>query len=774
MFQRTINDFAAYVVAESATIMSLFSRIIIGIFSLCVSFSSLAQSGTIEGYIKDVDTKAPINGASINLKSDKAGDNTDAFGSFRFTDLAAGEYELIASHIGYRTEIVSIEVKPNLVSSVTVQMRKSDLDLSEVRVDTKKNIGLNTLSQVDIMLRPVNTSQDILRIVPGVFIAQHAGGGKAEQIFLRGYDIDHGTDINLSVDGMPVNMLSHAHGQGYADLHFVIPETIEKVTFEMGPYNAEKGNLATAGFVDFRTKDFISNNSIKAEAGDFNTQRYAGLFKLFNNESEKPKQQFYVASEYFTSDSYFDNPQNFHRFNVMGKYNAWFGNQSQLTVSLSTFDSKWDASGQVPDRAVKAGVIPRFGSIDNSEGGNTSRTNFNIRFNKQWNSNWKTTDQFYYINYHFNLYSDFTFFLKDPVHGDEINQRESRNIYGYTTTASKAWMLGNKKTVTDLGAGFRYDNINDIALNHVVKREFIESFEKGDINEGNAFAYWNQQLNLSNKFTIDGGFRYDFFTFGYRNSLAGETNFRHQTRGILSPKLNFSYSPSATVKLYLNNGVGFHSNDTRVILNNEAKNILPKVYGTDLGIIIKPIRKLVLKTTLWHLYSEQEFVYVGDEGVVEPSGKTRRMGIDFSARYQVLSWLFADADVNLTRARAIGEAKGENYVPLAPSFTSIGGLTVKLKDGLHGSLRYRFIDHRPANEDYSITAQGYFITDVVIGYHWKSFDVFASVENAFNRKWREAQFDTESRLQNEPDAISEIHYTPGTPRYLKGGVSFSF
>jgi len=752
-------------------------RILCFSLSLALLFaanSSFAQKGSIEGYLKDMDTKTPIYGATINIVTDNKGDNTDAFGSFRFTGLAAGQYELVASHIGYKTEIIPVEVKENLASTVMAAMKKNNLDLSEIKLSSKKNSGLNSLGQVDIMLRPVNTSQDILRVVPGVFIAQHAGGGKAEQIFLRGYDIDHGTDISLSVDGMPVNMVSHAHGQGYADLHFLIPETIEKTDFEMGPYNTEKGNFATAGFVDFRTKDFITNNSLKIEAGNFNTQRITGLFKLFNKETGKNKQQFYVASEYFKSDSYFDAPQDFHRFNMMAKYNAWFGNQSQLTVSASTFDSKWDASGQVPERAVQTGIIFRFGSIDNSEGGNTSRSNLNIRFAKQWKNNWKTTDQFYYSRYHFNLYSNFTFFLDDAENGDEIQQRESRNIFGYHTSASKTWMLGSKKTITGLGGGFRFDDVKDIELSHVRKRQFINAVQKGDVKETNTFIYWDQQLELTNQLSINAGIRYDHFRFGYKNKLAEKTNFHYQSRGIISPKLTISYSPNSTIKLFLNNGVGFHSNDARVILNNEAKDILPLVYSTDLGLSLKPVKNLLLKVTAWHLYAEQEFVYVGDAGIVEPSGKTRRMGIDLSVRYQLNSWLYADADLNLTKARAIGENKNEDYVPLAPSLTSIGGLSAKFKNGFSGSLHYRFIDDRPANETYSVTAEGYFLTDAVLRYRLKKFEITASVENIFNKKWKEAQFDTQSQLQSEPDPVSEIHYTPGSPRFLKLGIQFDF
>jgi hypothetical protein len=734
---------------------------------------SFSQKGKIEGYISDAENKTPLNGASVIISGNK-GDNTNEFGKFSIVGINPGQYELVVTHISYKTEIIPVEVKEDIVSTASVAMKKANLDLAEVKVNGKKSSPLNTIGAVDIMLRPVNTSQDVLRIVPGLFIAQHAGGGKAEQIFLRGYDTDHGTDINITVDGMPVNMVSHGHGQGYADLHFLIPETVEKVNFDKGPYFSNKGNLASAGYAEFHTKEFLKNNSIKIEAGQFNTQRVVGMLKLFNKESEKTRQQLYVASEYFRSDSYFESPQDFHRFNLMGKYNAWFGNQSQLTITASTFDSKWNASGQVPDRAVQSGMIGRFGSLDDSEGGNTSRTNFNIRYARQWKNNWKTTDQLYYSRYHFNLYSNFTFFLNDPANGDEINQREKRNIYGYNTTASKAWLLGNKNANTEFGAGFRHDNVMGIELSRAVKRQFIDCIQKGDVKETNSYLYWNQGLELTDKLSVNGGLRFDHFKFSYRDVLAGETNFRDQQRSILSPKLNFSYAPSSTVKIYLNNGIGFHSNDTRVILNNDAKDILPRVFGTDLGLILKPVKNLILKTALWHFYSEQEFVYVGDAGIVEPGGKTRRVGIDVSARYQFTSWLFGDLDLNYTKARAIGEAKGENYIPLAPSFTSIGGISAKMKNGFGGSIRYRFMAHRPANEFNSVQAEGYFITNILLSYPWKKFEFTISAENIFNQQWREAQFDTESRLQFEPQPVSEIHYTPGSPGFLKAGISFKF
>jgi len=732
-----------------------------------------SQSGTIEGVISDAALKIPVSGASINLNTTK-GDNSDVFGRFSLPFVTPGEYELVISHIGYHTEIKQVEVKASSVNILNVSLHRSQLDLSEIRLNSKKSSSLNTIGAIDIKLRPINTSQDILRIVPGLFIAQHAGGGKAEQIFLRGFDIDHGTDINITVDGMPVNMVSHAHGQGYADMHFVIPETVEKANFDKGPYFTNKGNLATAGYVALETKDFLNENQIKLHAGLFNTQRIVGQFKLLNKNSETLRQQLYVASEYYKSDGYFDAPQNFHRFNTLLKFTSIFNSKTKLTLLASALDSKWNASGQIPERAVADGSISRFGSIDNSEGGNTNRYNISATLN-QWHKNgWQSSYQVFYVKNIFNLYSNFTFFLNDPVNGDEINQKENRNLWGYNGSASKQYNAGSKRMSTTLGYGIRYDEVNGARLDHVVDRVFLNHIQNGEIKESNVFLYLNQDIELSSRLNVNAGLRYDYLSFGYKDLLAGATAFTKEQKGTFSPKINFTFNTSTKLKIYLNNGVGFHSNDSRLITNNTAKNSLPKVWGSDLGIIVKPNKNLVLKSALWHLYSQQEFVYVGDEGIVEPSGKTRRWGIDASVRYQIKSWLYFDLDINYAHPRAIGEPKGNDYVPLAPVFTSVGGLSVKTKNGINGSLRYRYISDRPATEDNTVVAKGYFITDAVFSYTYKKFEFSLSGENLFNTKWKEAQFDTESRLKNEINPISEIHFTPGTPVFLKLGVAVKF
>ena len=234
------------------------------------------------------------------------------------------------------------------------------------------------------------------------------------------------------------------------------------------------------------------------------------------------------------------------------------------------------------------------------------------------------------------------------------------------------------------------------------------------------------------------------------------------------------YNQSNALQLYFKTGKGFHSNDTRVVLAQEANKILPAAFGFDLGYIWKPSPKMLVNMAYWHLYLEQEFVYVGDAGIVEPSGKTRRQGVDLSYRYQPLEWLFWNLDINYTHARAIEEAAGENFIPLAPDFTFVSGLNLLFKSGLYGGLNVRHLADRPANEDNSIVADGYTITDLNAGYNWKNMSLGIQVQNLFDIAWNETQFATESRLQNEPTAVEEIHFTPGTPFFIKATIQYNF
>ena len=320
-------------------------------------------------------------------------------------------------------------------------------------------------------MRGVTNSQEVLRIVPGLFIGQHQGGGKAEQIFLRGFDCDHGTDIALFADGIPVNLVSHAHGQGYADSHFIIPETIGDVIFKKGPYYAERGDLCTSGFVNFNTRNSLDTNVVRLEGGMFNTYRALGMFNLLNKEQKRKGQSWYVASEYRYTDAYFDNPQHFNRFNAFTKYNGKISKSSNLAFSASHLWSKWNASGQIPTEAVDKGLVGFYGALDPKEGGNTTRTNVNAQLLTSLPNGDVIKNQLYYTHYTFDLHTNFTFFLVDSINGDEIRQRESRNMAGYNGSYNHIGYFGNTQLATEVGLGARFDATNNSELSHTPSTE---------------------------------------------------------------------------------------------------------------------------------------------------------------------------------------------------------------------------------------------------------------------------------------------------------------
>lgn len=742
---------------------------------LALTFPALAQNGSITGKISNELSGEALVGTTISIAELQMHTHADERGAFSFRDLQPGHYTLDLSLLGFDARKIPVDVENGTPAKVSVELTPIALNLSEVTINQQSDISktMSVINKIDLELRPVRSSQDILRMIPGLVTAQHAGGGKAEQIYLRGFDIDHGTDIRVTVDGMPVNMVSHAHGQGYADLHFLIPETIGKIDFNKGPYYTQQGDFTTAGYADFNTRNALEKSTIKLETGKFDTYRAVGLIDLLGQNNAN--QNAYFASELLFTNGPFESPQNFSRVNLMGKYNGLIGKDRVLTISLSTFNSKWEASGQIPERAVKSGLITRFGALDDNEGGNTSRTNANIKLLKTFNNGDFLKNQFYYVRNQFQLFSNFTFFLNDPVNGDEIRQTEKRDIFGYNLAYHFERQVGKVGLRTEAGLNIRYDKTNGSELAHTRKRfTLLSQSAFGDVDQLNAALYVDEVLEFSDKFSINAGLRFDQFSFGYINRL--DSVFNHQVvyANVASPKLNFYYNANPNVQLYVKTGVGFHSNDARVVVPQDGKQILPRAFGIDIGTIIKPFPRLLINTALWGLDLEQEFVYVGDEAVVEPSGKTRRYGLEFSARYQITDWLFLDGDLTYTVPRSKGNPEGENFIPLAPTLTSIGGLTTKFRKGLNGSLRYRFVGDRPANEDNSVTALGYFLVDGGMTYTRKKYELGLSFENLLNIDWNEAQFDTESRLYNEAAPVSELHYTPGTPFYIKGSVSFFF
>ncbi len=710
----------------------------------------------------------PIEGVYIfNVNSGKH-THSNEVGLFKIEENSVNDTLKIGA-LGY--EKLNIILKTDDFYKTTIYvLKEQSFQLEEVVIRPKIN-GLSVISAIDLKTSPVKSSQELLQKVPGLLIGQHAGGGKAEQLFLRGFDIDHGTDITISVDGMPVNMVSHAHGQGYADLHYLIPETLETLDFGKGPYYANKGNFNTAAYVDFYTKESLDRSVLRYEIGDFGWNRALGMFNFIDSDTEKA----YVATEFTQFDGPFETPQNFSRVNLFGKYTTWLKDASKFSISASHFTSVWDASGQIPQRAVDNGSITRFGAIDATEGGQTSRTNINASALKIIDDNTFIKSNVFYSNYNFELFSNFTFFLEDPINGDQIKQKEQRNIFGLNSEITKKFTFSSSEALLKSGVGIRADFVDDVELSHTLnRRTTLNTIQLGDVKESNSFAYASLDYTIG-KWTIIPGVRVDHFKFNYVDKLQESYANKAETKTVVSPKLNFLYRQHEDLQFFLKSGIGFHSNDTRVVIQQSAQEILPAAYGVDLGTIWRPFSKLLLNATGWYLYLEQEFVYVGDAGIVEPSGETKRFGVDLGARWQINDWLFLNTDATITNARSIAETDGKDYIPLAPDFTLAGGISILNLGRFNGGFKYRYLDDRPANEDNTIVAKGYFVADLNANYQMsKALNLGLSVENLFNVEWNETQFATTSRLQSENASVEEIHFTPGTPFFIKGNITYTF
>lgn len=741
-----------------------------------------AHGGTISGIILDNENNDFLSGAYIMVVENGRSAVSNELGIFEIRDLEGGVYTLQVTFIGYKPLSLPVQVSDHATANVRIMLESQPLDLSGIEISANKTDPYQTISQLDVLTRPLNSAQEVLRAVPGLFIAQHAGGGKAEQIFLRGFDIDHGTDIAISVDGIPVNMVSHAHGQGYADLHFVVPELIQQVDFQKGTYRASNGNFATAGAVQFHTIDQLKNSFLKIEGGSFDTWRLAGALDLLPAKGTAKVSSAWIGGEGLFSNGYFDMPQDFKRINLMGKYRLMLNDRKILTLSASTFRSSWLASGQIPERAVAAGLIGRFGAIDPTEGGRTGRFNLQAELSTALTDHLMLYHQVFTSRYDFELYSNFTFFLRDPVNGDQIRQKENRHmggtnnrlVYSFITPQGREWR-------TEVGIQLRYDDVRENELSYTAGRlQTLSVAALGDVQEINAAVYLDQTIELTDRLNLNAGLRFDQFHYSYFDRLVQPDAWKQATKNQVNPKLNLFYQLNNQMQLFAHGGTGFHSNDTRVILAGDVRHILPRATGWEAGAIARPLRAMLLTFSAWRLGLEQEFVYVGDEGIVEPSGRSLRQGVDLSLRWQPFKWLYLDADYNWSLPRTVDAPEGADHIPLAPVHTSAGGVLISAGKTLQAGMRYRYLADRPANEDNSLVAAGYFLIDAQA--HWTPLwkkgaapcTFFLSIQNALNTEWKEAQFETTSRLFDEAAPVTEIHMTPGSPFFLKGGLEMRF
>ncbi len=628
-----------------------------------------------------------------------------------------------------------------------------------------------TIRDRDLATRTILKPADLLKVTPGLFVGQHAGGGKANQYFLRGFDIDHGTDLALWVDELPVNMVSHGHGQGYADLHFVIPELYDRVEVRKGPYDAHDGDFATAGSVRLRSRERFDERFTEYRLGAYNTHRFLGVFSA-PDAAGAPV----LAAEILRDDGPFVNPEKLNRYNLFWRNTFAAVDTRRVDLTLMSYGSGWNGSGQIPLRAVQAGSLDRFGAVDPTEGGNTQRHSAMLRARgpgTRHGSEWDVSA--YLIRYDFALYSNFTFFAGDSVNGDQFVQTDHRTIAGFRAGLTDEHQVLGLQGRSSLGATLRADDIEN-ELGPSVARKQTGKIVDANVSQSSLGVFAQEDLTVLSWLRVVAGLRADYFGFSAEDKLEDPADSAPRSSGMrsatqISPKANLILGPFYKTELYLNYGHGFHSNDARgVVRSPDAVTPLARAIGYEVGARSKILPHVELSAAVWRLDIGSELGWVGDAGDTEASDATERTGVDFEVRATILPGLYADLDV--THSKAVYPGSGD-VVALAPRLTATGGVTYE-RGGLRGSIRAQHLADRAATEDESLTAEGYTLLDASAAYRWRNLEARVDVANLFNTEWREAQFANESRLHSEPAPVEDIHFVPGTPRQVQGSLRVYF
>jgi outer membrane receptor protein involved in Fe transport len=600
-----------------------------------------------------------------------------------------------------------------------------------------------------------------MRVTPGLVVVQHSGGGKANQYFLRGFDADHGTDLALSIDGIPINMVSHAHGQGFSDTNFIIPETVERVEITKGPYFAHQSDFATAGAVNLVTRDGFEHSSIGFGAGGspgHGSPSYRGLL-IASPQWDTAKAMF--AVEVGRQDGPFDHPEGWDKYKLFNKLTFAITPTSSLTIGESSYAGNWHGSGQIPARAVDEGLISRFGSIDPDEGGNTARHQLFTTYKLHPTEDTEVTALAYLGTYRFNLFSNFTLYLNDPDNGDEIEQVDRRTFYGSQVSYRVVHNLGGVRLDTTIGGNVRSDDIHE-ELWHTRQREQLGQIRGNDVHETFVGGYVNEESTPLSWLRLDLGGRADLLSFAVDNALT-TTDPTNPRSGIdaahqFSPKASLIATPlnndDAQLDVYVNWGHGFHSNDVRGVFATPSVTPLTRAVGEEIGARTRLWNRLDFAAAGWRLDLDNETTWNGDDGTTDVGAATRRYGAELEARFEFTPWLAADGSITFTKSQfAAADKENGGGLALAPKQTWSGGVSARHELGpgvARAGLRFYGIGDRPASDDGVLIAPGFTQFDLHVGYRHRWFDIAIDVENLFNGSYRSAQFDTVSRLRSEP------------------------
>jgi outer membrane receptor protein involved in Fe transport len=627
------------------------------------------------------------------------------------------------------------------------------------------------LTNADVNALPTTRPGEVLEAAPGLIVTQHSGEGKANQYFLRGFNLDHGTDLAITVDGMPANMRTHGHGQGYADINFLIPELVQSVQVRKGPYYADEGDFSSAGALHIDYVNKIDRAFAELSLGSFGYRR-----ALVAGSGQAGNGTVLTAIEANSYNGPWDVPDKIRKINGALRYSEGTADNG-MSITGMAYRNGWTSTDQVAQRAIDTGVIDRFGSLNPTGGGNAERYSLSAR--------WRDTDaagttkiDAYAIRSSLQLFNDFTYFLDNPISGDQFSQTDRRTLVGVNASHTFNHRLASLPMETTFGVQTRYDDIN-VGLFNTVDRQITGTVREDHVQEGSAGFYAQNLVRWAPWLRTTTGLRYDVFSA--RVTSDTPANSGNVTSGITSPKFGVVLGPFNATELFFNAGTGLHSNDARgsTITVDPVDKISPlakspllvRSKGVEVGMRTKIIPGLESSLALFVLDFDSELLFVGDAGTTEPSRPSRRVGIEWTNHYRVNSWLAFDVDVAATKARFTNFDPAGNFIPGAPNVVGSAAIVFGEKFGWFGAVKLRYFGPRPLIEDASVTSQRSAIVNARLGYNFDNgvrFQIDAI--NLFNAQTNQIEYYYESQLRGEPASVFDRHVHPVEPLAVRASL----
>ena len=765
------------------------------VLSLALAAVASAQStGVLTGTVAD-ETGGVLPGVSVEVQTGGARFTTvsDDAGTWRVEDVPVGPASLTFRLVNFSILRRDLEVTAGenradavltlgLTADVVVTGSRTFRNIADlenprenlVGVATSASMGAITAEQLEA--RPIMRPGEVLEAVPGFITSQHSGEGKANQYYLRGFNLDHGSDFATTLAGVPMNESSGAHAHGYSDVNLLIPELVSGVQYTKGPYFAEHGDFSAAGSANISYVNVLDRPLLSVSSGGQGWGRVFGAVSPAAGAGN-----VLLALELSTNDGPWELPDNMRKVNGVVRYS-----QGDLTNGFSItgmgYSADWNATDQIPLRAVEAGSLTRFGAIDDTDAGRTSR--YSLAFDGlQSNGTASTRLTAYTLQGGLNLFQNFTYFLENPVDGDQIEQEGRRWVSGARLVHRRLGDALDRPTEYAVGASIRHDAVGTVGLHRTVARRRTAAIRNDAVRQSTLGLFGQSEIEWTRFFRTTLGVRGDFYRYSVDALRAPNTG--SGTSGLLSPKLTAVLGPWRATELYLNYGRGFHSNDPRAATTVvdpvsgervESEDPLVPARGAEIGLRTVALPGLQSTVALWYLTFDSELIFVGDAGIAEASRPSRRLGVEWTNYLRLASWLTGELDLSLSRARFSDHDPAGDFVPGALDRVIAGAITVTPARRVFGSVRLRHFGPRPLIEDNSVQSASTTIWNGEFGVRINErFNVVLEGFNLLDSDVSDIDYFYTSRLPGEPgDGVDDIHFHPSIPRTARVMLNVDF